>query len=65
MTDRINLIISALGIPATLLLLFVVVRDHRDGASVLWVWGAAALLLVAIHTLVRDIRRRPGRQETR
>ncbi|MGP3636984.1 hypothetical protein ACTU45_27175 [Streptomyces sp. 24-1644] len=57
MIHRVDTVISALGVPVALVLLLVAVRDHRDGASVLWVWGAVALLLVTVHTLVRDIRR--------
>lgn len=58
MTDRIDLVISALGVPAALLLLLGAVGEYRSGGSVGWVWGAAALLLASTHTLVRDLRRR-------
>ncbi|MFE3942304.1 hypothetical protein ACFXPV_10565 [Streptomyces sp. NPDC059118] len=57
MTNRISALISSLGVLAGLLLLALAVREHRAGASALWIVAGAVILLGAVHTLVRDVRR--------
>lgn len=58
---RVSVPISALGVLVGLLLLFSAVREYRSGASVLWPVAGAVILLCAVYTCVRDVRRlRPG-----
>ncbi|MEU7062831.1 hypothetical protein ACIGQE_28340 [Streptomyces sp. NPDC053429] len=62
MIDRISALISAGGLLVSMLLLGVAVREYRSGASALWLAAGAALVLLSLHTLVRDLRRlRTGR----
>ncbi|MEU6926736.1 MULTISPECIES: hypothetical protein [unclassified Streptomyces] len=57
MTNRISALISSFGVLAGLLLLALAVREYRAGASALWIVAGAVILLGAVHTLVRDVRR--------
>ncbi|MFI0240599.1 hypothetical protein [Streptomyces sp. NPDC016845] len=57
MTHRISAFISALGVLAGALLLTFAVREHRSGASALWVGVGAAIFFGASYALVRDVRR--------
>lgn len=58
--NRINALISVLGVlPGTMLLVFAV-REYRAGASALWIGLATLILLSAVHALVRDIRKLRG-----
>ncbi|MFE6667534.1 hypothetical protein ACFVFH_28735 [Streptomyces sp. NPDC057697] len=57
MTQCIGAAISALGVLLGMLLLALAVREYRSGASALWMVAAAVLLLITVHTLVRDVRR--------
>ncbi|MFE9137634.1 hypothetical protein [Streptomyces sp. NPDC007355] len=57
MTHRISALISTFGVLASVMLLVLVVREYRSGASVLWLVAGALIFLSASYTLVRDVRR--------
>ncbi|OKJ95106.1 hypothetical protein AMK26_31415 [Streptomyces sp. CB03234] len=62
MTNRISVLISALGVLPCTVMLVVAVREYRSGASALWMAAGAAILLSAVYALARDVRRlRAGR----
>ncbi|MER7728773.1 hypothetical protein [Streptomyces sp. NPDC096323] len=59
MTDRINLAISAAGVPIALVLLTGAVRAYEDGEGSGWfVAGAALLQAATVLQLAQDLRRR-------
>ncbi|MFJ5831395.1 hypothetical protein [Streptomyces sp. NPDC093089] len=58
MTQRINALISALGVLASTFLLVHALREYRSGASPLWLLVGAAILLSSLYSLARDVRRR-------
>ncbi|MEV7708080.1 hypothetical protein [Streptomyces sp. NPDC088270] len=57
MANRISALISSFGVLAGLSLFALAVREYRSGASALWIVGGAVILLGAVHTHVRDVRR--------
>ncbi|MEU6896015.1 hypothetical protein ABZ934_30530 [Streptomyces sp. NPDC046557] len=57
MIDRTSALISAGGVLVSMLLLGVAVREYLSGASALWIAAGAALVLITVYTLVRDVRR--------
>ncbi|WP_329614622.1 hypothetical protein OG244_16915 [Streptomyces brevispora] len=57
MINRIDAVISAFGVLAVTVLLVAAIREYHSGASALWVVAGALLLLITLHTLVRDVRR--------
>ncbi|MFF2194290.1 hypothetical protein [Streptomyces sp. NPDC058157] len=56
MTNRISALISAFGVLASMLLLTLALREHRAGASVLWLVAGVVIFLGASYALVRDVR---------
>lgn len=57
MAHRISTLISAFGVFVAAMLLIGAVVDYRAGASALWVAFGVLILVSAVYTLVRDIRR--------
>lgn len=49
------------GLPLSILLLAIGIRDYRDGASVGWPIGGAVLVLVSLWVIYRGMHRRNGR----
>jgi hypothetical protein len=56
-TNRISALISAFGVLPSVLLLVLAVREYRSGASILWIGAGVVIFLIALHALVRDVRR--------
>ncbi|MFH8926457.1 hypothetical protein ACH4D4_05325 [Streptomyces pristinaespiralis] len=57
MAPRISTLISAFGVFVATMLLIGAVVEYRAGASALWVAFGVLILVSAVYTLVRDIRR--------
>ncbi|WP_418960291.1 hypothetical protein [Streptomyces tritici] len=57
MTSRISALISAFGVLVSVMLLVGAMREHRSGASVLWLVAGAVIFLSALYAFVRDLRR--------
>ncbi|PAZ14324.1 hypothetical protein CLM62_19920 [Streptomyces sp. SA15] len=57
MSNRISVLISAFGVLAGMMLLVGAVREHRSGASALWIAAGAVIFLSALYALARDVRR--------
>ncbi|WP_327177476.1 hypothetical protein OG599_20780 [Streptomyces sp. NBC_01335] len=55
-TNRVSVLISILGVPVSVMLLYVSVQDYRAGASSFWIWSSAVVLLGALYALVKDVR---------
>lgn len=56
--DRLNRALDWAGLPLSVLLLAIGVRDYRDGASVGWPIGGAVLVLVSLWVIYRGMHRR-------
>ncbi|MDX2600738.1 hypothetical protein PV379_08810 [Streptomyces caniscabiei] len=56
MTHPVSALISAFGVLAGTVLLVGAIHAYRSGAAALWIVAAAAILLSASYTLVRDVR---------
>ncbi|MGN9790058.1 hypothetical protein ACTMTU_02990 [Streptomyces sp. OZ13] len=65
MAHRISTLISAFGVFAASMLLVAAVVEYRAGASALWVGLGVIVLVSAVYTLVRDIRRPRARWRPR
>lgn len=57
MAHRISTLISAFGVFVAAMLLIGAVVEYRAGASALWFAFGVLILVSAVYTLVRDIRR--------
>ena len=57
MTNRISALLSAFGVLVSMSLLVLAAREYRPGASGLWTGAGVVILLSALYTLVRDVRR--------
>lgn len=56
--DRLNRALDWAGLPLSVLLLVIGVRDYRDGGSVGWPIGGAVLVLGSLWVIYRGMRRR-------
>ncbi|MEV5259330.1 hypothetical protein [Streptomyces anulatus] len=56
--DRLNRALDWAGLPLSVLLLVIGVRDYRDGGSVGWPIGGAVLVLVSLWVIYRGMHRR-------
>jgi hypothetical protein len=57
MSNLISTLLSAFGVLVSVLLLVIAVDDYRSGGSALWIGAGVLIFLIAIYTLVRDVRR--------
>ncbi|MCY0960678.1 hypothetical protein [Streptomyces sp. H27-H5] len=64
MTRRIDTLVSAFGVLAGAVLLVGALREHRTGASAVWIAAGAVIFFSALCVLVRDVRRLRARQTT-
>lgn len=56
--DRLSRALDWAGLPLSILLLSVGIRDYRDGASVGWPIGGTVLVLVSLWVIYRGMHRR-------
>ncbi|MFD6529017.1 hypothetical protein [Streptomyces sp. NPDC060184] len=55
-TNLVSMLVSVFGVLGSVLLLHVSVDDYRSGASSLWIWSSAVILLGSLYALVKDVR---------
>ncbi|PWS52290.1 hypothetical protein DLE01_06215 [Streptomyces sp. FT05W] len=60
-SERFSRTLDWAGLPLSVLLLAIGIRDYRDGASVGWPIGGAVLVLVSLWVIYRGMHRRNGR----
>ncbi|TPN24202.1 hypothetical protein FKO01_28470 [Mesorhizobium sp. B2-3-3] len=60
-SERFSRALDWTGLPLSILLLAIGIRDYRDGASVGWPIGGAVLVLVSLWVIYRGMHRRNGR----
>lgn len=61
MPARLNRALDWAGLPLSVFLLAIGIRDYRDGASMGWPVGGAVLVLVSLWVIYRGMHRRSGK----
>ncbi|MFC8624746.1 hypothetical protein HFP69_19265 [Streptomyces sp. ARC12] len=59
--DRFDRALDWAGLPLSVLLLAIGIREYRDGASLSWPVGGAVLVLVSLWVIYRGMDRRNGK----
>ncbi|MDG9682900.1 hypothetical protein QC334_09120 [Streptomyces sp. DH18] len=59
--DRFDRALDWAGLPLSVLLLAIGIREYRDGASLGWPVGGAVLVLVSLWVIYRGMDRRNGK----